>query len=278
MKTIPFHTPLKALAWICLCLCTESVYAGQTVLSTTDSAPTYDGHGGKANEVVTAADKDIIVTTTWTNGTVTLGTPSYVLTPSGGLVMMDTYPSVNATSEVAMFSVASAGIGQVNHISLTITHSGSGYNTTCTTNDTQDFYACVPKITAARAPGDTTKNTFETSDFKDIVTISGCDDFSQIEWVQMLTDNENYSDYSGTAHNVYNYGSGTIDWPTSNSGWGSPGGTTGWTFTISGYNATLSPSDNHPDTSAVSATGTFQIGGTGQTYYYTELSDIELLC
>jgi hypothetical protein len=177
---------------------------------------------------------------------------------------------------VARFKFLTDSIGNVNTISIpvaNIVHYTNGVICSPTSGGNMTFYICVPKVTASRPTGDTTTNTFESAVFNDIVTISGCDNFNQIQWIQTLTDNQNYTDYSGTSHNVANYTSGTTDWPTNHSGWVSPGGTPGWSFSISGYTATLSPVDQHGD-SSVSSTGTFQIGGTGTVYYYTELSSI----
>src|SRR5580658_3510028 len=112
MNTTSHPTALRVLALACLCvslILVISAYAGQTVITTSDNAPTY---GTRSNEVVIAPDQTVTLKTTWTKGGVVPIT--YTCTPSGGMTMMSSYPSSTSTSEVAMFSVASAGIGTVN--------------------------------------------------------------------------------------------------------------------------------------------------------------------
>lgn len=176
--------------------------------------------------------------------------------------------------ETATFSFDSGAIGKVNTIQITVQHADptqSGVN--CSSGNPVTYTICIPKIAATRLAGDTTINTFEKYQFKDSIFIDGCDDFNQIEWVQMLTEYAVFVDYTGTLNTVANFGSGTIDWPGNGpsnppkpSGWAVPGGA-GWTMSISGYKATLSPYDIH-EWDFSSFTGSFQIGGTGTFYNY----------
>jgi hypothetical protein len=249
----------------------ESTYAGTTVISTSDSAPTYSGHGGHSNEVVTASNQTITLTTTCTNGTVSV---TYTVSPTGGLTAMPSYPSGSGSStETDVFYCGSAAIGQVNSISLNVTHTGSASSGTCQSGagNTPTFYACIPVATAPL--NGTPYNYFYEGDFQTIPTISGCDDFSQIQWTQQIKGKTTYTTYSGTAVNPTspNYANtGTSYVADVNMDWQSPSsspGTNQIAFTISGNNATSQYVDDHMTGTTYSNVPSILIDGNYYDYY-----------
>ena len=202
MNTTSRHAALRVLALACLCvslILIISAYAGQTVITTSDSAPTY---GTASNEVVIPPDQTVTLKTTWTVGGVSPIT--YTCTPSGGLVMMPSYPTSTSTSEVAMFSVTSTGFGTVNDIGLKIIRTGVAANCSKSSGNMPTFVVCVPQVTEALAIGFFDLNNFYGYQFETVQTISGCDDFKQIEAEQDINSSTYRTTFTGTPTQVPN--------------------------------------------------------------------------
>jgi len=118
-----------------------SAQAGTTTISTSTGAPTY---GPNKNEVVIGPEGSVLLNTQCTNGTI-----SVTYTTSPGVSIMEDQGS-GTTGEAASFSFDPNCAGQINTITLNVTHNSTnskGNPITCVGGaDSVTFYIYIPKI------------------------------------------------------------------------------------------------------------------------------------
>ncbi|HEY1646072.1 MAG TPA: hypothetical protein VGF75_06975 [Candidatus Saccharimonadales bacterium] len=178
------------------------------------------------------------------------------------------------TTETDIFYFATAGFGAVNSIAINVSHTGSGASGICTAGpgNTPTFYVCCPKVGINLT---NFGNTYIEQLFDTQPTIQGCDDFTQVQFQQVLDCTSNSTTYTGTVvpdtgdGGIYNTsGNYTVDiYGGTQWSWATVGG--GTMFSTSGQTAQLIPYDVHGNGNAY---GNFMSGGT--TYYYAKLASM----
>jgi hypothetical protein len=157
------------------------VYSGETVMTTSDQnssgpGPTY----GNGLEVVIQPGTTVTLTTGADKGVV-----SVVYTCSSG-VSKTSDTGAGTQQEVAVFSFDSTTYGKINTININVSHTDDNDSDCNGQEGDVTFTICIPKITVPLVTLADTKNWIYWQKFYTHQTITGCDDFSQINFQQQL--------------------------------------------------------------------------------------------
>lgn len=183
----------KQLAAFLACLACQFAssilaHAGQTVMSTGDSAPLYPTSGvNKNTEVVigTVSNQTSVTNTVTLTTTSNDGGPVYVTyTPSSGMTeVSDT--GWGTSQEAVTYSFLSSCIGSVNTVSISVSHDSTDLSV-CSTGVSTGYTICIPYVSITADPGGLT-NSYNGYYFNRKATVTGIDDPSQIAPTQVIS-------------------------------------------------------------------------------------------